>query len=249
MATLKWTGQEFKVVKQLMTTDVFREWVGCDGQTVLEDVLGKTRARWFFGKQRAKRKILDDARNALKPGARFAAVLKKRLDDLPDVIRKCGIGIKKKGHRDLFSIDTTMALVAIPRGVARNEFALYLIDNLAAASSLARFRGLARRVLGEVAREAEQLFYEKIKKGAQFVHPEAKAVVLGVEPEFGWRLNGIDGHYYCGYSTRNGKDLAQKKELRQFKSEIEEIVFGQRVHLNRLGKEEVVAIADSFREK
>ncbi len=249
MAALKWTGQEFKVVKQLMTQDLFKEWIARDGQTVLEDVLRRTPGRWFFGKYRAKRKLFEDARGALKPGGRFATALKKKLDDLPDVIRKCGIGIKKQGHRDLFSIDTTMALVAIPRGIAKNEFALYLIEKLAAAPRLIHLRGLARRILSEAAKEGERLFYEKIKKGAQFVHSKEKAVVLGVEPEFSWRLNGIDGHYYCGYSTKNGKDLTQKKELKQFKSEIEEILDGQRVHLKQLGKAEVVAIANAFREK
>ena len=249
MAAIKWTGREFKVTKQLMTKHLFKEWIARDGRIVLEDVLSKTRARWFFGRQRAKRKIFLDAQSALRPDRAFADALKRRLNELPDVIRKAGIGIKRKGHRDLFSIDTTMALVAIPRGVARNEFTLFLVESLATSSRLARLRGLARRILIDVGRDAEQLFYERIKKGEQYLHSNDKAIVLGVEPDFSWSLDGVDGHYYCGYARKNGKDLGNKKELKKFKSEMEEIVFGQRVHLNRLGKAKVAAIANAFRQK
>ena len=248
MPTIKWTGKEFKVTKQLLTNDLFNEWLLEDGRVVLEDTLRGVPLRWFFGKYRAKRRLRRAARATLKPKAAFAVTLKRQLDQFPELIRKVGIRIRKRGHKDLYSANGEMALVTIPRAVIRNEFAVFLTDKLAIAGTLQEFRGLARRVLKDVAGQAEELFFLKTNKGAQFVHPNGRSLVLDADADYSWQL-GEDGHYYCAYAGKEGHDLNQRGDLRKFKKAMEEILYGQRIHLRRLRRDDVTAIAEIFQGK
>lgn len=248
MPAIKWTGKEFKVTKQLLTEDVFGEWIREDGRTLLEDTFRRMPVRWFFGLHRARRKLRREAKTALKPKASFAAALKRQLDELPDLIRKVGIRIRQRGHKDLISANGEMALVTIPRAITRNEFAVFLTDKLAASAALKEFRGLARRVLKHAAFEAEELFFSKTHKGAQFVHPDGRTIVLGAEADYSWQL-GENGHYYCAYAGKDGHDLTRRGDLRKFKKEMDEIMYGHRIHLKRLRKDDITFIADVFRGK
>ncbi|MDH3216247.1 MAG: hypothetical protein OEN01_08140 [Candidatus Krumholzibacteria bacterium] len=247
MGALKWKRSEFTVVKQPLTKDIFNEWIKKDGKTVLDKAFKETTARWFFGRRRARRILFQEAKMATRTDGAFCRALTETLDQLPVIIRKIGILIKRREYRDLYSANASMALVVIPRAVTQHDFTLFLIDNLAGFRDMSRFAGLAKYVLRAVGTEAEQLFFDSIKKGDQYLYQKGQTVILGVDPHYGWRLGGVDGHYYCGYAGKNGKDLNKKKDLRKFKSDMEDVLAGQRIHLKRLKPEDRVAVASAFR--
>jgi hypothetical protein len=249
MIPLKWNGKEFKFAGRLLNSHVFSAWAGDEGRRVFEAALSAKRFRWFFGRWRVRRALFADAKRLLRPGQAFPGALKETLDEFPMLLRKLGIVIKRKAHRDLFSADGTKALVVVPRGVMQHEFTVFLIDKLAAHHSLSPYPGLARRIVREAAIEAEKLFFKAAQKGRAFVIPGGDSVILDVDPEYGWRLNGIDGHYYCAYAGKTGKDLNKRGDLRRFRSEMDEVLKGQRIYLKRLTRREIESVAGAFRAR
>jgi hypothetical protein len=246
MAALKWKAPQFRVVRQPLTKEIFGAWIDSDGRPVFERALDGMRCRWFFGRSRAKRSLFNNAKLVTKPDAEFCRAVKKTLDELPILLRKIGILIKKREHRDLYSADATMALVVIPRAIAQQEFTVFLLENLAVVPGLVRYEGLARHILRAIGTEAEELFFQAMRKGEQYLHQTGQSIILGVDPEFGWRIKGVNGHYYCGYAGKNGQDLTKKKDLRKFKSEMEDVVTGQSIHLSRLKPADRVAVASAL---
>jgi exopolyphosphatase/pppGpp-phosphohydrolase len=248
MATIRWKREEFTIVGQLLHRTTFNEWIKKEGSLVLHQQLKRTRARWFFGKSRARRALHKTAKKALRRDGWFARMLKRRLDELPKVIRKVSVAIKRNGHKDLLSIASDRGLVVVPRAVALNEFVGFLNDELARADVLAKFEGLASRVLEDVARETESLFFKHFEKGnRQLVDSSGKGAIIGVDKEFNWRLNKINGHYFYAYTQDDEGDLSSKRNVRRFKSDMKEVLQGQQVYLRRLQSMEVVAISDAFR--
>ncbi|NIO28560.1 MAG: hypothetical protein GTO29_08405 [Candidatus Latescibacteria bacterium] len=247
MNALQFKKDEFKVTKQLLSREWFQKWLEEEGTSVLYDLMKYTRIRWFFGKRRAKRSLYRSAKKALKPRTPFVLKLEKHLNQLPNIIRKIGIVIKREGFKDLYSADSTQALVVVPRGIVQHDFTRHLLKELADADDLSGFWGLSKRILKEIATESEQLFFEHLTKGKHFVDPDCKGVFLEADPAYAWRLNEADGHYYYAYSTKHGKNLSKKKELKQFKSEMGEVLVGQKRHLKRLEPHQIFEIAETFR--
>lgn len=247
MGALKWKSSQFKVVRQPLTKEIFAGWINTDGKAVLERELREMPVRWFFGRRRAHRSLFKNARQLTKPDTDFSRVLKKNLDEVPTLLRKIGILIKKRAYHDLYSADATMALVVVPRAVAQQEFTTFLLGSLGVFPGLVRYDGLSKHVLRAVGKEAEELFFQAIKKGEQYLHENGQSIILGVDPEFGWRTQGVTGHYFCGYAGKNGKDLSNRKDLRKFKSEMAEVLAGQQIHLNRLRPNDRAAVAAALR--
>jgi hypothetical protein len=247
MAAVKWTGKEFRVIGQLLTPRIFKEWIVQDGRIVLERALKNTRMRWFFGRTRVKRLLFLEAKWAARPEGAFSLALSKELDQMPNIIRKLGILIRRREQKDLYSVDSTKALVVIPRGAARSEFILHLIEKLSDCSEMAAFFGLAGLLLRAAGREAEELFFADISKGAQYLFSNSRTMILRVDPEYRWQLKGVNGHYYCGYASKSTTNLDKRSDLRKFRSEMEEVLYGQQVHLKRLRPGQVAAIAGRFR--
>ncbi|MCZ6767390.1 MAG: hypothetical protein O7D32_10720, partial [bacterium] len=187
------------------------------------------------------------ARHILRKDGPFCTRLKVRLDYLPIVIRKIGILIHGRGHKDLYSVDSGKALVVVPRGIVHNDFNQYLNGELAESGELKPFYGLARRLLKEQSFEAEGLFMRQFSKKKHQVDSTGRGVILGVDEEFSWKLNHVNGHYFYGYAGKQIEPLDDRKVLKRFKSEMQEILQGQKVYLARLKRMEITAIADSFR--
>ena len=243
---LKWTSSEFRITRQLLDNNALSEWLNNEGQIVLTDKLQRTRMRWFFGRKRARDSILAEARNALNPKGRFAAALKRELDELPKIVRKAGMMIRRLKHKDLYTKDRTVAIVVVPRAIVRNELSVVLMEALMRADALALFKGLPVRVLREAATAAECQFFDFISGGKRYVHRNGRAMIIGVDPEFSWQLGPLQGHYYCGYSSKDGRILNNRRDLKEFEAEIKEVMLGQTVHLRRPGSERVRTIAKAF---
>lgn len=249
MSVLKWTGSDFRITKTLADPRLLRDWVNTEGAIVLEDAVKATRARWFFGRSRARRALLNEARAVLRPGGRFATALERELGELPKLVRQVGLVIRRKKHRDLYTVDGGIALVVIPRAIAHNELTNHLIDKLVKAHALARFKGLPIRVLRDVAAEAEQLFFEYISGGKQYLHKNGRAVIVGADGEFGWQMRNVDGHYFCGYTKVDDHNLTKRRDLKNFNQRLREAMFGQTVHLNRLKLDEIQEITAGFKDR
>lgn len=247
MGALKWKRSEFKVTKQPLTKQIFKEWTKGEGRNVIERKLKEIPARWFFGRSRAKRMLFKEARFATRPGGAFSRAVSERLGQFPLLLRKLGILIKRKEYKDLYSANGRMALVVIPRAVAQHEFKVFLHEKLGNFADLRPFDRLSSHVLPALSSEAEQLFFKAIKKGDQYLHETGQSIILGVDAEYGWRLKGGKGHYYCGYAGKDGKDLTKRGDLRKFKSEIKDVLAGQEIHLRRLDPHEIAQVSSTFR--
>jgi hypothetical protein len=249
MSVLKWTGSDFRITKTLADQRLLRDWIKTEGAIVLEDAVKATRARWFFGRWRARQVLLKDAATVLRPGGRFATALKRELDELPKLVRQLGLVIRRKKHRDLYTVDGGIFLVVIPRAITQNELTNHLIDKLVKAQALSRFKGLPIRVLREISIEAEELFFEYISGGKQYLHRNGKAVILGADGEFGWQMRNVDGHYFCGYTKVEEHNLTKRGDWKDFNKRLKEVILGQTVHLKRLKSDKIQEIAAGFRSR
>lgn len=247
MATIKLKKGEFIVTRTILSRATFELWIAKEGAGTLERERQKLGMKWFFGRNRAKRRLYKATRHILRKDGPFCTRLKIRLDYLPIVIRKIGILIHGRGHKDLYSVDSGKALVVVPRGIVHNDFTQYLNGELAESAELKPFYGLARRLLKEQCFEAEGLFMKQFSKKKHQVDSTGRGVILDVDEEFSWKLNQVNGHYFYGYAGKQIEPLDDRKVLKRFKSEMQEILQGQRVYLARLKRMEITAIADSFR--
>jgi hypothetical protein len=245
MPMLKWKRSRFNVTDCLLDRATFDAWISKEGGLAWLGEFRRTRARWFFGRRRARRNLYRRARALLQSDGPFARAVERRLNRLPQIIHKIAVFLRRKGYSDFYSIDASRALFVIPRGLVESELIVVLAEELSAARQLQTLEGLSIRVLKDVSRTAEGVFFEYLMRGRQYVDPDGRGIILSVDPGFRWRLSELDGHYYYACPAKH-IDLNNRGQLRRFKSEMEEIVFGQRVYLNRLDPDSVAAITSAF---
>ena len=73
-----------------------------------------------------------------------------------------------------------------------------------------------------------------------------RGVILGVDEKFSWKLDQVNGHYFYAFAVATAEALDDRQVFKRFMAEMKEILQGQRVHLARLPRMAVTAIADSF---
>ena len=246
MATLKYKKGEFVISRNILNRAIFKGWIAREGAGTLERERQNLSMKWFFGRSRAKRRLYKATRHILRKEGAFCKRLKVRLDYLPIVIRKIGIVIHGRGHKHLYSVDSGKALVVVPRGIVQNDFNQYLEGELSDSAELQRFYGLAKRLMKEQSLEAESLFVKQFAKKNHQVDSTGRGMILGVDEDFSWKLNQVNGHYFYGYAGKHAETLDDRKVLKRFKSEMKDILQGQRVYLARLPRMEITEIADSF---
>jgi hypothetical protein len=243
---LKLKKDGFHVVRNLLDHRAFREWWKSDGKPVRRDMLRRTRARWFFGPQRVRRRLMRAACRVFDRAAPFALELERRLDDMPTLITRIGLAIRRRGYRDLYTVEATRAVIVVPRGVVRNDFAAILTRDLAGSPGAAGFPGLARRLTPALAAEAEELLFESVRRGRDATDSAGTGLLLAVDPDFRWRINGTDGHYYLGLETAPDIALADRRARKRFRSDMEEMLHAQEVFLKRLDGVKRSALAEPF---
>jgi len=243
---LKWKRNEFRVTSSLMTRSMFERWVDEDGRATLRDVVRRTPNRWFFGEFRARRRLHKEAKVAFERRGTFAGMLKKQLDQLPLLVRGCAIVIRRSGYQPLNTIDGSRGLCVVPRGVLQKSFKVQLMRELIALPQVRPFRGLTERVLTAAAAEAEAVLFDFLAKGNTLIDATGRGLIIDVDRDFRWRLEGVDGHYYYAYSTEERFDLAVKKEYKRFMSSMQESLKGQSVYLKRLSGVEVTEISGAL---
>lgn len=247
MPMLKWKRTEFAVTGDIMTRSMFDTWVDQDGRAALRDAVRRTPNRWFFGQMRARGLLNKEARNVFGPRSTFAGMLKKQLDQLPLRVRGCAIIIRRSGYQPLNTVDGNRGLCVVPRGVLQNDFKVQLLRDLVDLAQVRSFTGLAERVVTAAAGEAEAILFDFLAKGNPLVDSSGRGLIIGVDREFRWKINGADGHYYYAYSTQEGIDLAVKKETKRFVADMQESLKGQSVYLKRLAATEVTNISEALK--
>lgn len=246
MTYLRLKKDGFRVARNLLDPHAFREWWKKEGKSVHYDMLLRTRARWFFGARRVRRRLRRAACRVFDRSAPFALDLERRLDEMPTLITRLGLAIRRRGYCDLYTVDDTRAVIVVPRGVVRNDVAAILTRDLSDAPSAAGFPGLARRLVPALAAEAEQLLFECVRRGHDAATTEGNSLLLAVDTDFRWRINGIDGHYYLGLETATDADLSDRRARKRFRAEIEESLRAQEVFLKRLDGVKRAAMAEPF---
>lgn len=243
---LKWKRAEFVVTGEVMTPGMFEAWADEDGRAALRDALRRTPNRWLFGERRARRLLRREARLAFGSRGTFAGMLKKQLDQLPLLVRGCAIVIRRSGYQTLNTIDGNRGLCVVPRGVLQNDFRVQLLRELVDLPQVRAFRGLTERVIAAASVESEAILFDFLAKGSTLVDATGRGLIIGVDREFRWKINGADGHYYYAYSTEEKVDLAAKKECKRFVSTMQESLKGQSVYLKRLSGAEVADVAEAL---
>ncbi len=243
---LKWKRTEFAVTGEIMTRSMFDAWADEDGRAALRETLKRTSNRWFFGDRRARGLLHKEAKVAFGPRGTFAGVMKKQLDQLPVLVRGCAVVIRRSGYQALNTVDGNRGLCVVPRGVLQNDFKAQLTRDLVGLPQVRAFQGLTERVITAAAVEAEAVLFDFLVKGAPLVDATGRGLIIDVDRDFRWKVNGADGHYYYAYSTQEGIDLASKKECKRFVSSMQESLKGQSVYLKRLSGGEVADIAEAL---
>jgi len=232
-----------------MPRSLFERWIADEGKVALRDELKGTRWRWFYGTRRARRRLHCSARTAFRPGSTFSGALRKRLSQLPVVIRTCAVEIQQGGYRQLCTYDSAKVFAAVPRGIVQADFKSYLQRELAELPQVQHFRGLTERVITATAAEAEVVLFNHLEKNNILVDENGRGLVVEVDRTFPWRINGADGHYCyaCSLDEDNKVDLTGRRERKTFLAAIQEMAKGQNVYLRRLRPGEVAEAVDAFK--
>jgi hypothetical protein len=239
----------FRIIGNPVSPDDFHAWLAAEGRSNMREALRNTRCKWWFGNRRARRVLHRNVRTAFRPGGTFSNAMAKQLSRLPIVVRSTAIGIQKSGHRQLYTFDATTSLSVVLRGVVRNDYKVLMVKELAQMPHVQPFPGLAERVIAKVALEAEDRFFEFMARGRPYVDESGRGIILEVDRDFRWRLDGTNGHYFYAASMDEGVDLTSNKERRRFMGTIKEMVQAQTVFLARMRAEEVAEMREGFRLK
>jgi hypothetical protein len=246
MPVLKLKQGRYQVASQVVDNNTFTAWAESDGRGALVERYRKLKAAWFFGRYRARRQLIREARAVLAPGTTLAVVIEHELDKLPEFIRRIGHAIRRRGIRDLFTTDRTYTVVVIPRGLVQHDFTVSLLREVTNTRELEAFPGLAKRVLSRLALDAEELMFQEIDKGRPYPDESGKGLVIGVDAEFRWQLNDVNGHYLYGYTVDEDEVLSDRRSLRRFRNKLKELIHGQEVHLRRMPVQERAALTETF---
>lgn len=247
MAILKFKQGQFQVARQIMDARLFDAWVAAEGRGIFAE---RYRALYFpklLGRFRTRYLIQREMRRVLAPKARFAAMLAQELDELPLFVRKIAHTIRRRGFKDLMTVDGHRSVLVIPRGIIQQDFVVMLKKELGESRELAAFPGLANRVLSMAGREAEELLFEELSKGRPHPDSSGRGVLLDVDRSFRWRINNLDGHYYYAFTQDESEMLTDARTLKRFRNAMKEAMQAQVVHLKRLPDHERTALADAFK--
>jgi hypothetical protein len=245
LSYLKLRNDGFHIARNLIDAHTFRDWWKSDGKAVQYDMMLRIRARWFFGARRVRRRLFRAARRVFDPVAPFALELEQHLDDLPSVVGKIGLAIRKRGHRDFYTTEKDTAVIVIPRGIVRNDYEVRLVKLLSDSPHASAFPGLARRIVRHIADEAEELLFESLSRARDPMDAGERALLLGVDPAFRWRINGTDGHYYMAWSNGD-EDISSRRARKRFRAAAEEVRNAHEEFLRNMGSKHRNAAARPF---
>jgi hypothetical protein len=213
MGFIKWAGRGLKIGGEILSADVVEEWLQDRGKALLEEKSKSLLFAWFLRNTRARRAAYADASAVISKSETFAASLASRLKTLPGVVARIANHIKDNGPSVLVKEFPLDWLAVVPRYIAKSVYTAETTQALENSSELCKFEGLPTLFLRDVCEKSETAFFHFVQTSP--VNCGANNLICGVDADYGWQLNGVNGHYYCARSWRT-RDFTRSREQREF---------------------------------
>jgi hypothetical protein len=228
MSAVKWTGEGFKLVGRILTSEVVEDWINQEGGDFFNDTLKKINWKWWFRDLRVKREIQRMLPGFEGTGDAFRIALSNELDSLPRLLSIVAGWLVEHGPPELVDKYANDWVAAVPRKFILEQYQGDIIRKLGDAAALRSFPGLASRLLTSTATEAEKEFSKAMQRKPVLALREGlkSHLVLGVSPDTEWWRREIKGHYYVGFDyigkslDTSGNIVAVSKELDQLKEKL-----------------------------
>lgn len=241
MGAVRWTGKGLKLIGQILEAEEVERWLEGKGRELVEEKLKEISVKWLAGRRRAKSKAAAEVRSTVENAETFMASLESSLASLPSAVLNVAGHLQKNGPETLVSSDFSRYLTVCPRGLVREHYIRSVVKELKDSAELSRYEGLPERFLRRVAGESEEAFFRSVAQGSREPLPGNDSLILGVDDDFGWRVEGINGHYYVGKRSMYGTDLREKGQRKELEEELEPELAKMKVKLGKLTKEELEA--------
>lgn len=215
MSAIKWTGKAFTLAGRILTNEAFEEWLKAEGQQILEKKLQEIGFGILMGRTRARWKLQGEIRGLDELGEAFRTALVTRLDTLPRHIGESAEAFNTEEFRQLVEVRTLDWVAAVPRRIVIQKYRKFIKEELANAAALQSYPGLSDTMLTSRADEAEQTFFDSLKRTELYVTDPSREVVLNVDSQTNWG-NQVHGHYYVARSFVGMKGLNDRKNLKAF---------------------------------
>jgi hypothetical protein len=250
MGMVKWTGEGFKLIGEILTNETVEEWLKEHGKELILNLFQKMTAKWMFGHMRAGRQAKKFILHEVNGSALLRMSLNDSLNKLPNIIQRLALHIIK-AKIDVLTKEGRLwkQLVIVPRAIVLNDFRITLIEDLGQASELKRFEAFPEIFLRRQAEQAEQTFLDTFKKNNNSVVVSNSGIILLADHQFDWHLGNIWGHYYFGYTDSLSEDLTQKKERKEFIKDIQPTIDAKMIELGKLTAEEIDNTNQRFFQK
>lgn len=241
MGAVRWTGKGLKLIGQLLEAEEVERWLEDKGRELVEEKLKEISVKWLAGKRRAKSRAAAEVRSTVENAETFMASLESSLARLPSAILNVASHLQKNGPKTLVSSDYSRYLTVCPRGLVREHYIRGIVNELKDSAELSRYEGLPERFLRRVAGESEEAFFRSVAQGSSEPLPGNDSLILGIDDDFGWGVEGINGHYYVGKHSIFGADLREKRQRKELQEKLDPELAKIKVRLGKLTKEELDA--------
>ena len=244
MGMVKWTGEGFKLLGNLLTNETVEGWLQSQGKELAERILKDMTAKWFFGHMRARRQVKRTVLSEVNSSKPLRMALNDTINKLPSVIRGLALTVEKMGIEELIlKVSTFRKLIVVPRALVLNGFTLTLLEDFSDAAELKRFQALPDHFLRKQATEAEQVFCDQLLGDGAGVLVGKKGIILAADDQFDWHLRNIPGHYYYAYDDSYSTELTKRSERKEFLSDLKHALDEKMVQLGKLTTTEIDGIS------
>jgi hypothetical protein len=250
MGAVRWTAKGLIFIGQLLEAEEIENWLEQKGRELIEEKLRRLPAKWLAGRSRAKRRISSDLRNSVERNEAFHTSLKDSLGILPHVVLNVAGHFRSKGPKSLILLKGYKKdIVVCPRGFVRKHYVNIVINELKDSAQLSRYEGFPELFLKRTARQSEQSFFSDIAVGSQVTLPGNTNIIIAVDDDFGWNMDGVDGHYYIGGCDAYGTDLSHKKQRKELLKELATAVKEIKIRLGKLSTKDLTDIVEHLRSQ
>ncbi|MEE9554030.1 MAG: hypothetical protein V3W18_06995 [candidate division Zixibacteria bacterium] len=240
MGAVRWTAKGMIFVGKLLEAKEVEEYLEKMGSRFITDKLQQLPVKWLAGQTRAKKQVLSDIRKSVDKSDTFRTALTAAVEKLPYVILQISEYIRKNGPDALilragFSTD----IVVCPRGAVKDYYVNLVTNELKDSAELSRYEGLPLIFLERITRQSEHSFFYRIADSNYEILPGNSDMIIGVDDDFGWNIDGIDGHYYVGGRDSYGTDLSKRRQRKALLKDIEKMNKTIKIELGKLPQSEI----------
>ncbi len=241
MSSLKWTGKGLQFTNKIVPIDIFEGWLDGEGDFLLEERIGESSGGIFRKRAKAKKSLFEDMKASLSNETVKLAML-SRLVRLPTIIESVAKEIKNSTPELITEVEMTW-VGALPRYSVRKAYSQYVVNELKNAEELARYPYFARLYLKQLAEDSEESFFARTNKNRAVCE---QGIILGVDPDYYWHLDPLDGHYYFARSSM-GTDMTKRSDRNKLVKGANAMLEDFQVKLGLLTSDEKHRVAEGLR--